>query len=437
MGLTVDNFRSLFGLFLLCGLAWIFSANRRRMNWRVIGVGIALQLALALFIFKVPVGARLFLWANEIVVKILSAAYQGTYFVFGRLAVMPGAPGPNGEASLGFILVFQALPAIIFFAALMSVLYYCGIMQVVIKGFAWVFTRLMRVSGAESLCAASNIFVGIESSLTIRPYLEKMTRSELCTVLAAGMATVASTVMAAYVGMLKSQFPNIAAHLMSASLLSAPAAIVMSKILLPEEENPRTLGTCVDPYFEKENSLFEAIINGANAGVKLVVGVVALLLAVLGLVGLLNLALGWAGVHMNARFGWDLKWTLENMLGYVFYPFSAIMGVPAEDSLTVSRLVGERVILTELASYQHLAGVMGSMNPRSVVLATYALCGFAHVASLAIFVGGASALAPSRARALASVGVRALVAATLACFMTACVAGAIPMGNTLLLGTLK
>lgn len=436
MNFTTDNLTSILGMFLLCGIAWIFSTNRRRMNWRLIGMGLAIQAAMALFIFKVPAGARLFLWANDVVVKILGAAFQGTYFVFGRLAVMPGTTGPYGEESIGFILAVQSLAAIIFFAALMSVLYYYGVMQRIIKGFSWVFTRLMRVSGAESLCASSNIFVGIESSLTIRPYLADMTRSELCTVLTAGMATVASTIMAAYVGMLRGQFPNIAAHLMSASLLSAPAAIVMSKILMPEEEKPKTLGLCVDPYCEKENSLFEAIINGANAGVKLVVGVVALLLAVLGMVGLLNMALGWAGGHMNARFGWEFNWTLENALGYVFYPFAAIMGVPAGDTMTVSRLIGERVIVTELTAYQHLGAVMGQMNPRSVVLTTYALCGFAHVASLAIFVGGTAALAPSRARDLSAVGVRALVAATFACFLTACMAGAIPMENTLLLGSI-
>lgn len=435
--MNIYNLVSFSGIFVLLGFACLISSNRRKMNWRVIGWGIALQMLFATFIFCVPAGARLFLLANDVVLKVLDSASAGTKFIFGRLALPPGTLNQAGEdISLGPILAFQVFPAIIFFSALMSVLYYFKIMPLIIRGFAYVFTRLMKISGAESLCAASNIFVGIESALTIKPHLSDMTRSELCTILSVGMATVASSVMLVYVSVLKSQFPNIAAHLISASILSAPAALIMSKILLPESEVPKTLGKTVRLYYEKENSLFEAIINGANAGVKLVIGIVALLLAVLGLVALVNLFLGAIGGRINSFLELNINWSLEGILGYVFYPFTAILGVPVQDISTIARIIGERMIVTEMTAYQDLAGVLDKIHPRSAVIATYALCGFAHVASLAIFVGGVSALAPSRARDLAEVGVRALAAATLACLLTACVAGMFPMGTSILLGSL-
>lgn len=423
------------------GLAWLISLNRRKMNWRVIGWGIALQLLFAIFVFRVPAGTKVFLFINKVVVKLLDSASAGTQFVFGRLALPPGAINAEGETSLGFILAFQAFPTIIFFSAVMAILYFYRILPLIIRGFAFVFTRLMRVSGAESLCAASNIFVGIESALTIKPHLGKMTRSELCTVLTAGMATVASNVLALYVFCLKDVFPNIAGHLVSASILSAPAALVMSKIILPETGKPETLGRTVDVHYERENTLFEAIINGANAGVKLIFGIVALLLAVLGLVALVDLILGFTGGGVNSVTGWRIDWSLKGLLGYLFYPFTLMLGVPASDAWTISKIIGERTVATEVAGYKDLASVLASdllHHPRSAVITTYALCGFAHVASLAIFVGGVSALAPSRAGDLAKVGIRALVAATLACLLTACVAGVLlPADKSILLGSVS
>ncbi|MBN2189025.1 MAG: hypothetical protein JW699_06195, partial [Chitinispirillaceae bacterium] len=261
-------------------------------------------------------------------------------------------------------------------------------------------------------------------------------RSELCTALTAGMATVASSVMAMYVFMLKEQFPAIAGHLVSASILSAPAAIVMSKVLLPETGVPGTLGVEVRPHYERESNLFEAVINGANAGVRAVVGIGALLLAVLGLVALLDMGTGFAGRGVNALLGVNLDWTLKGILGYLFYPFSFVMGVPAQDALPVARMVGERLVATEVAGYQDLAAAVAghALSPRSAVIAAYALCGFAHFASMAVFVGGFGALAPSRLRELSQVGMRALAAATLACLMTACVAGVFFTDRSLLFG---
>ncbi|MBI4228857.1 MAG: nucleoside transporter [Deltaproteobacteria bacterium] len=434
--MTIYNLVSFVGLFVLLGVAWLMSTDRRNINFRVIIWGLILQIAFATFIFVIPAGTSFFLFINDLVIKVLDSASAGAKFLFGKLAISPGAVDEHGETSLGFFLAFQVSPAIIFFSALMSILYYYKIMPIVIRGFSYVFTRLMRVSGAESLVAASNIFVGIESALTVRPHLNEMTRSELCTVLTVGMATVSSSVLAIYIFSLQSVFPTIAGHLISASILSAPAALVISKIVLPEGEVPKTLGVQIIPYYQKESTLFEAIINGSNNGVKLIVGIAALLIAVLGLVALLDLVVGGIGGEVNHITGTHIDWSLEGLLGYLFYPFTLIIGIPISDAYNISKIIGERVVVTEVVSYQDLANLIeeGSLiHQRSVIVATYALCGFAHLASLAIFVGGLSALAPDKKGVIAGVGLRALVAATLACMMTACVAGIFILGDSALI----
>jgi CNT family concentrative nucleoside transporter len=408
------------------------------MNGRVIVWGVALQLLLAAFIFVAPAGVRVFLVVNDVVVKVLESAGKGAYFVFGRLALGPGQVSASGEESIGFILAFQAFPTIIFFSALLAILYYVGIMPRLIKAFARVFTRLMRVSGAESLATASNIFVGVEANLTIKPYLARLTASELCTVLTAGMATVASNVLALYVLTLQGQFPTIAGHLVSASLLSAPAALIMSKILLPENGAPETLGLHVEPYHEPDASLFEAVINGANAGIRMIAGIVALLIAVLGLVALVDLVLASVGGFMNPLLGTEGRWSLGGLCGYLFYPLTLALGVPLDDAGPVARIIGERLIVTEVAAYGDLAAAMKQgllHHPRSAVITTYALCGFAHVASMAIFVGSVCTLAPQCTKTIGPIAVRALVAATLACQMTACVAGTFFTDSSILLGS--
>lgn len=431
--MDIYNLISFCGIFLLAGFAWLLSTDRRKVNWRLLGWGVGMQLAFAAFIFLFPAGTTLFLAANDAIVKVLDAASAGARFLFGRLAVPPGAA--DGGPSLGFILAFQAFPTIVFFSALMAILYYYGIMQRIIRVFARLFSKLMRVSGAESLVAASNIFTGVESALAIRPFLAAMTRSELCTVLTVGMATVSSNVMALYVFTLKPQFPTIAGHLMSASILSAPAALVLSKILVPESGLPETLGITVTPEVERESSLFEAIINAANAGIKVIVGISGLLLAVLGLVALADMVFAALGGYVNAQLGTSFPCSFREILGLVFYPFTMVLGIPPEDTALVARIIGERVVLTEVVSYQDLAAALAAgtlVHPRSAVIAAYALCGFAHLASMAIFVGGVAALAPERTRDLSGVAVRALVAATLACLMTGCIAGVFYTGNALL-----
>jgi CNT family concentrative nucleoside transporter len=431
------NFVSFLGIFVLVAFAWLLSPDRKNMNWKVVFWGIALQLFIAMFIFVLPAGSRLFLFLNEVVIKVLDSSSAGAKFVFGRLALAPGQVSETGETSLGFILAFQAFPTIIFFSALISILYFLNVMPLLIRGFAYVFTKLMRISGAESLVTASNIFVGIESMLTVKPYLGGMTSSEMCTILTAGMATVASNVLALYVFSLKAQFPTIAGHLVSASLLSAPAALVMSKVIFPESETPQTLGIHVRPFYERDKSLFEAIINGANAGVKMIVGIVALLIAVLGLVALVDLFLSALGQKLDVFFGIQTELSLKTILGYIFYPLTLVLGVPASDAMMVSRIIGERAIVTEVAAYRDLGFALENnlfQHPRSAVITTYALCGFAHLASMAIFVGGVSALAPGRTRDIAAVAFRALIAATLACLLTACVAGTFFTKGSILLG---
>lgn len=358
--------------------------------------------------------------------RVLDCASAGTRFLFGRLALPPGTKNEAGEESLGFFLAFQALPTIIFFASLMALLYHVGVMPRLIKLFSRTFTKLMRISGAESLSVSSNIFVGVEANMTVLPHLSEMTRSEFCTILSAGMSTTASNVLALYVFLLHDRFPTIAGHLISSSILSVIAAIVMSKLIMPETEKPETLGIHIEPHYEKKSTFMESVIEGANEGVKMVIGIMALLLAFLGLVALADYLLSGIGLRLNSLFGMNMDWSLKGLLGYVFYPFTLVIGVPLSDAFEISKLIGERAVLTEVKSYQDLALLLSSntlKDPRSAVLAAYALNGFAHFASLAVFVGGTAALVPGRTKDISGVGFRALIAATLACLMTAAVAG--------------
>jgi CNT family concentrative nucleoside transporter len=435
--MSIYNLVSFLGLFLLAFFAWLCSSDRKVVNWRAVTWGIGLQLLFAFFIFIVPVGTKIFLAMNDVVLKVLDCAQAGGKFLFGRLALAPGTTNESGESSLGYFLIFQGLATIIFFAALMSSLYYLRIMPFFIKIFARLFARSMRISGAEALSVSSNIFVGVESSLVVQPHLAVMTESELATIITAGMATVASTVLAVYVSFLKNQIPTIAGHLMSASFIAAPASIVMAKLIIPETGKPATLGTDVEFHYEREPNLILAIIDGAWAGLRLLGGIVVLLLAFLGLLALLDLILGFAGGSLNKVFGLHMEWSLKALLGYIFYPFTAILGVPPSDILPVAKVLGERAVATEVVAYQHLADLMAKgelVSPRSAIIASYALCGFAHVASLAIFVGGTGALAPSRMRDLSRIGFKSLLAATLATLMTGAIAGTFYTGSSIFMG---
>ncbi|MCB1166425.1 MAG: nucleoside transporter [Leptospiraceae bacterium] len=420
------NGLSLLGILTFIMFAWVLSENRRALRWKPVLAGLILALAIGAFLFSPIGGTVVFRWINGGVLALISAASAGARFLFGPLALPP-----YEEGSIGFILMFQALPTIVFFSAFIALLYYFGVMSFLVRIFAWVFTRVFRTSGAESLTTASNIFVGVESILTVKPHLAKMTRSELHLVLTAGMATVASNVMALYVSMLQNQFHEIAGHLISASLLSAPAAVVFAKILVPEREQPETLGLHVHPHYEKEDSFIEAIINGSTNGMKLIFGIVALLLAVIGLVELLNLILKSASAALTDGAA---TFSLEDLMGYIFYPFTIMMGIEPSQAFSAARIVGERIVLTEVASYGHLAQAIGdgTLDKRSAIIVSYALCGFAHFASLAIFAGGITAIVPEKTKEVASVAFRALISANLACLMTGAVAGLFYTGQSVL-----
>lgn len=422
------HFISAAGFLVFAGIAWLFSDNRRKVAWKTMAWGMSLQLVIGLLIFRLPLLHRVFLWLNDGVLALLNASKAGTVFLFGPLAASPGEPG-----SIGFILLFQVLPVAIFFAAFTSVLYYLRVLQLFVKLFAKLFHRTMAISGAESLCGAANIFVGVESALVIRPYLEKMTRSELLVVLTTGMATVASSTLGVYVAFLSGVFPQIAGHLLSASVIAIPASVVIAKLLVPETGIPVTLsGVPLEDESTRPRNLMSAIIEGAMDGLKLAAGISALLIAILGLVALGDKLLG-AG---SSLFGMTEPLSLVRILSWVFYPFAFLLGLRPEDIPVAARLLGERSILTEVVSYGDLAQLVSSgqvKDPRSVVILTYALCGFAHVASVAIFVGGTAALVPSRRDDLASLGWRALLAATLATLMTGCVAGIFSTGEGVML----
>lgn len=420
-----DILISIAGLLGFMCIGWLFSSDRANVNWRVVFWGVVLQFTFAAFIFLIPAGNKIFLSINELVVKVLDCAARGSEFAFGPLA-----HGPGKKGSIGFILAFQAFPTIIFFSALISLLYYCNIMPIIIRFFARIFTSLMKISGAEALTAASNIFVGVESAFTVRPYIKGMTKSELCTMLTAGMATVGSNVLALYVFTLKDVFPTIAGHLVSASILSAPAAIVMAKLILPEAGKPETYGQDVRPHYEKPDNLFLAIIEGAQEGLKVIFGITALLIAVLGLTALVDMCLGFIHVGLS----------LKTILGYLAYPLTFMLGITGADVPHIAVLIGEKLVLTEVVAYLDLAKLLAEdalQSPRSAVIATYALCGFTHIASLAIFVGAISTLAPTKSKEISQVAFRSLLAATLACLMTGCIAGIFYSGETLLISSIN
>ena len=420
---------SAFGFFAFAGIAWLLSAHRRKVNWRTIAWGMGLQLFIGLLIFRLPISRQIFLKLNDGVMALLEVSKAGSNFLLGPLAAGPGEPG-----SVGFILAFQALPIAVFFSALSAALYHLKVLQFVVRIFAKLFHRTMKISGAESLCGAANIFVGVESALVIRPYLAKLTRSELLCVLSTGMATAASTTLGIYTLLLSKPFPNIAGHLLSASVIAIPASVVMAKLLMPETETPETALTVpAEDESTRSSNLMSAIIEGANDGLKLAVGIATLLVAILALVALCDKLIGWP----SQMLGLSEPLSITKILSWIFYPLVALLGIARADLAEAARLLGERVILTEVVAYQDLAQMVTSgqiSDPRTVVILSYALCGFAHVASVAIFVGGTAALVPSRRDDLASLGFRALLAATLGTLMTGCVAGIFSDGQGVLLG---
>ncbi|MBS0209897.1 MAG: NupC/NupG family nucleoside CNT transporter [Planctomycetes bacterium] len=398
---------SLCGLFAMIGLAWLLSSRRGRVSLRVIVGGLVLQFGFALLVLRTGFGRRLFQAAGDLFTRLLEYVTQASMFVFGV-----------DEPNRGLLLqsfAFSVLPTIIFFSALMSLLYHLGVMQRLVRLMARLMQWTLGTSGAESLSAASNIFVGMtEAPLFIRPYLASMTNSELNAVMVGGFATVAGGVMAAYVS-----FGIDAGHLLTASVISAPAGLLIAKIMLPEIDEPQTSGKAAVELPSTVTNTIEAVVVGAADGLKLAMNVGAMLIAFLALIAMLNALLGWVG-------GWfGAAWSIDVALGYLFWPFAWLMGVDANECGEVGRLLGLRMATNEFLAYRDLAELMqqGKLSERSAIITTYALCGFANFGSIGITVGGIGAIAPERQRDLARLGLRAMIGGTLACFMTACVAG--------------
>jgi len=432
----VARLRSFVGLLALLGIAWAMSTDRSRISWRLVGWGVALQMLFALFILKTSVGEKLFDAAGTLVVGLLGFTLDGASFVFGNLVydtVPVGVVGQGGFTALpdqvaqtGAAFAFFVLPTIIFFSALMTVLYHIGAMQVVVRGCAWIMQRTLGTSGAETLSAAGNIFVGqTEAPLLIKPFIEKMTKSELMALMTGGFATVAGGVLAAYVGMMVVYFPDVAGHMIAASVMSAPAALVIAKLMVPETEQAETSGTLEIVVDKPDVNVIDAAARGASEGLSLALNVGAMLLAFVALIHLCNGVLGWAGGLVGLS-----GLTLEAILGWLLAPLAWLMGVPWVDAPTVASLMGVKTILNEFIAYLQLAGTLESgggagLQPRSVIIATYALSGFANFGSIAVQIGGIGGIAPSRRHDLSRLGVRAMIGGSLAAFMTATIAGMI------------
>ena len=430
--------RGLFGLAVLIGIAVLFSTRRRAINWRLVGAGLGLQLVFAGLILGTSAGRALFDWIGEGFVALLRFTYAGTAFVLGPLGQPPGP-----DASL-FSFAFGILPVIIFFASLTALLYHLGALQVVVKGLGWLMAKTLRISGAEALSAAANVFIGqTEAPLVVRPYIERMTQSELMTLMTGGMATIAGSVLAAYVGFLGGDDVAtqavFAGHLLSASIMSAPASVVLAKILIPETEAPATLGTIEVADERPDANAIEAAANGAAEGLKLALNVGAMLLAFIALIALLNAVLGWVG--NPSFFGWepyDLNaaiaaasdgrfdgLSLEAIFGYLFAPLAWAIGVESGDVLAFGQLLGEKVAVNEFVAYASLGELRAAaaVSERTLVLGAYALCGFANFSSIAIQIGGIGGIAPSRRSDVARLGLRAVLGGALASWMTATIAG--------------
>jgi len=394
------------GLVLILGIGVGLSRNRRAISRRVVAWGVGLQAVFAVFVLRVPVGQKIFSALGAAVTKILSFSYAGSEFVFGEIG--------KQHSSIGVVFAFQIMPAIIFVSALFAIMYYLGIMQLVVKAFAVVMNKVMGASGAESLNVAASIFMGqTEAPLTIRPFLPRLTRSELMTVMTAGMAHVSGSIMAAYIA-----FGIEARHLLTAVIMTAPGTIMMAKILEPETEQPETLGGVKVDIPRTDVNLLDAAARGTSDGLHLMLNVIAMLVSFIALIALVNGLLGWVHGYVSWVPG-----DLQTMLGWIFRPIAFVMGVPWHDSGTIGGLLGERMVINEFVAYAHLGPLKASLDPVSFTIATFALCGFANLSSVGIQIGGIGALAPERKQDLARLGFRAMIAGTLANFLSATLAG--------------
>ena len=434
----MDILKGLFGLAVLIGITWVFSNNKSRVDWKLVGTGVFLQIAFAAFVLLTPFGNLIFKTMGEAFVTLLSFTNAGSEMIFGAL---------SKPDKFGFIFVFHALPTIIFFAALMAILYHLGIMQKIVKVMAWLITKVMKVSGAETTSVCASVFIGqTEAPLTVRPYINKMTDSELLTMMIGGMAHIAGGVMAIYIGMLAgSDVPlqiEYAKHFLAASIMAAPATLLIAKILIPETGVPVTTGK-VEVHFKRESeNIIDAAAAGAADGMKLALNIAAMLLAFVALIAMINSVIGWFGdlnmdgynsINMMLNDGAavgaaQIKLNLGLILGYILAPIAWVIGIEWDDAVIAGGLIGQKVVLNEFVAYMQLAATpigdgVGAISEHSRLILTYALCGFANFASIAIQIGGIGALAPERRSDLARFGMRAVLGGSVATLMTATIAG--------------
>ncbi len=430
-----DLLRGLLGMFGLLFITWLLSSEKKAIDWKLVGTGISLQIIFALLVLKVSLVMKIFEGVSGFFVKVLDFSYAGSLFLFGDLV--------SRTDTFGYIFAFQVLPTIVFFSALSSLLYYLGIMQRIVFVFAWIMSKTMRLSGAESLATASNIFIGqTEAPLVVKPYLENMTKSEILCLMVGGMATIAGGVFAAYVGFLGGTDPvqrqYFATHLLTASILSAPAAIVAAKMLFPETEPDKIDRQVKIPKAKIGSNLLDAISNGTTDGLRLAINVGAMLLTFTALVFMANYLLGlvgdWTNINDNIKAATDGRFdslSLDYILGLAFAPVAWLLGTPWSDSLLLGELLGKKTIINEFVAYERMNVVKDAglfIHQKSVIIATYALCGFANFASIGIQIGGIGALAPNQRKTLARFGLKALIGGTVASFLTAVIAGVIVGG---------
>mgnify|MGYP000931671027 CR=1 FL=1 len=415
----------LFGLVVLVCITWLFSNNKRAVDWKLVITGIVLQIAFAALVILVPGGRDVFDALGRGFVKVLSFVNEGSGFIFGSLM--------NVE-SYGFIFAFQVLPTIIFFSALMGVMYHLNVMQGIVRVMAWAITKVMRVSGAETTSVCASVFIGqTEAPLTVRPYIPKMTQSELLTMMIGGMAHIAGGVLAAYVGMLGGNDPVqqafYAKHLLAASIMAAPATLVVAKLLIPETGTPLTRGTVKMEVEKTSSNIIDAAAAGAGDGLKLALNIGAMLLAFIALIALINAPLTWLGDVTGLAAALGRPTNLSTIFGYLLAPIAWVIGTPWADATTVGSLIGQKVVINEFVAYSELSRIIGGQVPgvtlsdEGRLIATYALCGFANFSSIAIQIGGIGGLAPERRHDLAKFGLRAVLGGTIATFMTATIAG--------------
>ena len=415
----------LFGLAVLIGITWLFSNNKRAVDWKLVATGISLQIAFAALVILVPGGRDVFDALGQGFVKVLSFVNEGSKFIFGSLMDVK---------NYGFIFAFQVLPTIIFFSALMGVMYHLNVMQAIVRVMAWSITKVMRVSGAETTSVCASVFIGqTEAPLTVRPYIAKMTQSELLTMMIGGMAHIAGGVLAAYVGMLGGGDPVqqafYAKHLLAASIMAAPATLVVAKLLIPETGTPLTRGTVKMEVEKTSSNIIDAAAAGAGDGLKLALNIGAMLLAFIALIALLNAPLTWIGEVTGLAAAIGKPTDLSTIFGYVLAPIAWVIGTPWADATTVGSLIGQKVVINEFVAYTELSKIVNgqvpgmSLSDEGRLIATYALCGFANFSSIAIQIGGIGGLAPERRHDLAKFGLRAVLGGTIATFMTATIAG--------------